>query len=70
VPNKWLSAKIPLPKTALGKVFAEGHIAFAEGLRPSAKILSEVVRQGQHSRLISDRSKFGSKSWFQTCNDW
>jgi len=33
-----------LPKAALGKDFAEGFIAFAEGRKPSAKILSAVVR--------------------------
>jgi len=32
-----------LPRAALGKAFAEGLIAFAEGLRPSTKILSAVV---------------------------
>jgi hypothetical protein len=32
-----------LPRAALGKAFAEGLIAFAEGLRLSAKILSAVV---------------------------
>jgi len=53
VPEKWPSAKIPLPigkfpegslpRAALGKAFAEGLIAFAEGRKPSAKILSAVV---------------------------
>jgi len=33
-----------LPRAAFGKAFAEGLIAFAEGRRPSAKILSAVVR--------------------------
>jgi hypothetical protein len=32
-----------LPKAALGKDFAEGFIAFAEGRKPSTKILSAVV---------------------------
>jgi len=32
-----------LLRAALGKAFAEGLIAFAEGLRLSAKILSAVV---------------------------
>ena len=32
-----------LLRAVLGKVFTEGYITFAEGLRPSAKILSAVV---------------------------
>jgi len=35
-----------LPKAALGKDFAEGFIAFAEGRKLSAKILSAVVMGG------------------------
>jgi hypothetical protein len=42
----------PLPRAALGKVFAEGLWAFAEGFRPSAKRPCPVVvanlTEGKH----------------------
>jgi len=53
VPDKGPSAKTffadskfsesSLPRAALGKAFAEGFWAFAEGLRPSAKKPRPVV---------------------------
>jgi hypothetical protein len=38
-----------LPKAALDKAFAEGLISFAEGRKPSAKILSAVVNDSTTS---------------------